>query len=641
MKFAKYAILGLMGAAALASCSDDFLDRKPMDFGDEDSYYNTENDLKVAANAFYEMFPKNNALWGGLYSEDNTSDSQAGASPSNLFYEGDKQTVKIENSEWKFVNQRGVNFFINSTEKKYSSIVGTKANIDHYLGEGYFFRAYDQFRLLRNFGDCPVLREMLPSDQEAITAKSKRTPRNQVAREILADLQDAAELMLDWHPEHGRVNAKVAHALRARVALYEATWEKYHAGTCFVPGNDKWPGKEYWPDFAWPLGTPEAEINFFLEEAIKSAAIAVEGHPLASDYLSMFNTPSDEPFGSDSEVLLARYYAIGVISHSCSRYLGTTGGGCGVTRAAVNSFLMKSGKPWYAAGSEYMGDQTSYEEFKNRDTRLTGSVRAAGSFINDYRDPETGKMVHDTIYHYVPLITNGGSEKSTTGYELNKWVNETKAQQGQTECTTSVPLFRSAEAMLNYIEAYYLRYGSLGGNCDKYWREIRKRAGVDDDYNATIAATDLGKENDLAVWSKGAEVDKTLYNIRRERRCELIAEGLRLDDLKRWRSLDKMKSYHIEGINLWDEVYKLYENGKGPKADVVSQATVSKYMRPYQVNASSKAYAGYNFPKPHYLEPIPISEFLLTGGFDKTPIYQNPGWPTRSDGIADYGYDCD
>ncbi len=640
MKFAKYAILGLMGAAALASCSDDFLDRKPMDFGDESSYYNTEGDLEVAANAFYEYLPKNNNLWGGLYTQDNTSDSQAGASPSSLFYQGDKQTVKIESSEWNFTKQRAINFFINSTEKKYASITGNKANIDHYLGEGYFFRAYDQFRLLRNFGDCPVLRDLLESDQDAVTAKSRRTPRNLVAREIIKDLDRAAELMLDWHPSAGRVNAKVAQALKARVALYEATWEKYHAGTCFVPGNDKWPGKSYWPDFAWPAGSAEAEIDFFLDEAIKAAEIAVDGHPLAKDYQAMFNSPSDQPFGADSEVLLARYYATGVLTHSCTRYL-VSGGGCGVTRAAVNSFLMVSGKPWYAAGSEYKGDKTSYEEFQNRDTRLTGSVRAAGSFINESRDPETGKLVRDTVYHYVPFITQSGNQKATTGYELKKWWSPDKAQDAQSECTTSVPLFRSGEAMLNYIEAYYLRHNTLGGKCDQYWRELRKRAGVDEDYNATIAATDLNKENDLAVWSKGLMVDATLYNIRRERRCELLAEGLRLDDLKRWRSLDKMVNYHVEGLNLWDEIYKLYENGKGPKADVVSQSPVSKYIRPYQINATSKAYAGYNFPKPHYLEPIPISEFLLTGGFDKSPLYQNPGWPQRNDGIADYSYDCD
>ncbi len=639
MKFAKYAILGLMGAA-LASCSDDFLEREPMDFGDESSYYNTENDLKVAANAFYEYLPKNNALWGGLYAEDNNSDSQAGSSPSSLFYEGDKQTVKIENSGWMFKNMRAINFFINSAEKKYSSIVGTKANIDHYLGEGYFFRAYDQFRLLRNYGDCPVLKEMLPDDQQVLTAKSHRTPRNLVAREIIKDLDRAAELMLDWHPETGRVNAKVAQALKARVALYEATWEKYHAGTCFVPGNDKWPGKGYWPDFAWPAGSAEAEINYFLDEAIKAAEEAVKGHPLADDYQAMFNTPSDQPFGSDSEVLLARYYSIGVLSHSCSKYLAG-GGGCGVTRAAVNTFLMESGKPWYAAGDEYHGDRNAFEELMNRDHRLTGSVRGAGSNIVDRQD-ETGKWYHDTIYYYAPYLLTGGVERATTGYELKKWYSPLVEQnKDQYNCTTSVPLFRSGEAMLNYIEAYYERHHNLGGNCDQYWRALRKRAGVDEDYNATIAATDLSKENDLAVWSKGVEVDKTLYNIRRERRCELLAEGLRLDDLKRWRSLDKMVNYHVEGINLWDEVYKMYENGKGPKPESVSQSTVSKYIRPYQVNVTSKAYAGYNFPKPHYLEPIPISEFLLTGGFDKSPIYQNPGWPQRHDGIADYSYDCD
>ncbi|MDU2329807.1 MAG: RagB/SusD family nutrient uptake outer membrane protein [Prevotella bivia] len=45
--------------------------------------------------------------------------------------------------------------------------------------------------------------------------------------------------------------------------------------------------------------------------------------------------------------------------------------------------------------------------------------------------------------------------------------------------------------------------------------------------------------------------DKTLYNIRRERRNELIGEGLRMDDLKRWRSLDQVKNYVIMGARYW------------------------------------------------------------------------------------------
>mgnify|MGYP000741959843 FL=1 len=50
-------------------------------------------------------------------------------------------------------------------------------------------------------------------------------------------------------------------------------------------------------------------------------------------------------------------------------------------------------------------------------------------------------------------------------------------------------------------------------------------------------------------------IDKTLYNIRRERCCEFIAEGMRKDDLLRWRSLDKMKNYQTEGFN-WQEYQK-------------------------------------------------------------------------------------
>lgn len=56
---------------------------------------------------------------------------------------------------------------------------------------------------------------------------------------------------------------------------------------------------------------------------------------------------------------------------------------------------------------------------------------------------------------------------------------------------------------------------------------------------------------------------------RRERRCELIAEGFRKMDIYRWRSLDRMKEYHIEGFNLWDEEYKSYVNASGQSLLVV------------------------------------------------------------------------
>ena len=70
--------------------------------------------------------------------------------------------------------------------------------------------------------------------------------------------------------------------------------------------------------------------------------------------------------------------------------------------------------------------------------------------------------------------------------------------------------------------------------------QLRERAGVSTDIDATIAATDLSKEKDFGVYSGTSMVDVTLYNIRRERMNELFSEGQRFADLIRWRSYDRM-----------------------------------------------------------------------------------------------------
>jgi starch-binding outer membrane protein, SusD/RagB family len=103
-----------------------------------------------------------------------------------------------------------------------------------------------------------------------------------------------------------------------------------------------------------------------------------------------------------------------------------------------------------------------------------------------------------------------------------------------------------------------------------------------------------------------------LYNIRRERRIEFAAEGLRLNDLKRWRALDMMQGYHVEGFDLWSENYQRYKTPSPiPVADVtlsvinliesgnnnanVSAKSESQYLRPYRINTNNIAYNGYNW----------------------------------------------
>lgn len=632
-----YYMAGVLACLNLASC--EFLDREPLDFGDENAYYKTAEDLKMAVNDFYEVLPKNEYLWGGVFATDNTSDNQIGSSPSDLFYEGNKRTVQQSSSEWKFTHLRGINYFINHSEEQIAKgeVTGTDEYINHYVGEGYFFRAWEHYRLLRNFGDAPIVTKMLPDDKNELAEATRRKPRNEVARAIIGDLDKAYTLMMQNAPETGRLCKDAALMLKARVALYEGTWERYHANTAFVPGNPKWVGAAMYPDFTFKAGSAEAEINWFLEQAIEAADLVASNRKLDNDYISMFN--SLVPFSNTDEVILARYYSYGVLSHSVSNYLIRTGAGTGYTRSLVNSFLMKDGTPIYKSSS-YKGDKQMKDEMTDRDPRLVSSVKIAERNIVTKTDPETGKLYNDTLGWYRPHLELSGNESSTTGYDMKKWQSDVAGQEYQGQGTSANPIFRAAEAYLIYIEAYYERYGSLGGKCDQYWQAIRQRAGVNANYQNTISQTELSQENDLAVYSKGVEVDRTLYNIRRERRCEFIAEGMRLDDLKRWRSLDNMRNYQPEGMNLWEEMYSMYDgiNLNG----VVSPQSVSNYIRPLQKSTTIVCYDGYNFPKPHYLEPIPIAEFLLAvDATGKCTLYQNPGWPTSSDGTADYGYDCD
>lgn len=634
-------LLGL----GMSSC-DDFLQRNPMDFGNDKAYLNTANDLRLYNNTFYKLFPLMESVkWGGVYSTDNNSDNQCNKSANNLFYKGDKKTPLQKDSEWKFEDLRDINYFINRIEAKVKegAISGSTEEINHYLGEAYFFRAYDYFRLLRNYGDVPILTEMMGDDYQILVDKSKRVPRNEVARFILSDLDKASSLMTEKALENGRLTKDAAVFMKARVALYEATWEKYHQGTCFVPGNDKWPGKTTYPNFAFAGGSIESEYNYFFDRAISAADSIASTHTLSNNYQTLFNNTTN--IEQENEVILARYYLKGVNGHSATYFLGKSGAGTGYTRALVESFLMSNGMPIYASTSDcqYKGDKTLMDAiFFNRDYRLKQSVKLGGFYICK-EDDEFGIVgIHkgDTLLNYKPQIWITGTQGNSTGYEVAKWIAPLADQYNSDSGTSSTPIFRAAEAYLIYLEAYFERHQDLGGNCDKYWRALRKRAGVNEDYNVTIAATKLEKENDLAVWSRGMLIDKRLYNIRRERRCEFIAEGMRLDDLKRWRALDKMINYQVEGMNLWDEMYKIYDDDQ-IKEGAVSQSGLSKYIRPLQISTTSVVYEnGYTFPKQHYLEPIPVSEFSLTGG-SQSPIYQNPGWPSKTAGTADYTYDCD
>ena len=157
--------------------------------------------------------------------------------------------------------------------------------------------------------------------------------------------------------------------------------------------------------------------------------------------------------------------------------------------------------------------------------------------VKNYNKDQAGNSVTNPVpvpWVKSTVISDQEQTRDITGYRSRKFYPYDDEQSKSDELlgTNACPIFRASEAYLNYIEACYEKNGTLDSKAQEYWKAIRRRAGVDEDYQKTIARTDLGREDDLGVYSGDRMVDATLYNIRRERRCEFIAEGMRWDDLK-------------------------------------------------------------------------------------------------------------
>lgn len=648
--------------AGIAFSCNDYLEREPLSDVSPEQFFSTESDLASYTIACYN-FPTH-AGWGaGTFLADNGTDNQAGVLASERWKKGEWRVPsantknsrgnEIDNeNEFSFVKIRNINYFLENAEPKVTAgkVKGSSVNINHYLGEAYFLRAYEYFKKLRNFGDFPIIKTVLSEDKQTLIEATRRRPRNEVARFILEDLDKAIGLLKPSPVENkNRISKEVAQLLRSRVALYEGTWLKYHKGTARVPGGAGWPGAtaSHLSGFSIDI---DSEINFFLTEAMASAKAVADAFNLTENnhVLSgkeVFNNPYFKMFGdinmaSYSDVLLWRgYNAAQNGGHRVMYYL-KLGAGTGYTRGFVDSFLTINGLPIYADPA-YQGDETLAKVKQNRDERLQLFMRAPGDYV--------ALTPVETVANY-PDFLIVSEQKSVTGYNIAKGLSANSNYLENSNLTeTGSIVYRLSEAYLNYIEASYEKNGSLDGTALNYWGKLRTRAGLPQDPNITIAATDLSKENDWAKYSAGVLIDPTLYNIRRERRCEFIAEGLRYDDLKRWRALDQVANYQIEGMNLWTAMHNesFYKNADGsskfktlpdPQPNM-SSPTLSVYVRPYQVvEASNVYYNGFTWTMAHYLAPIAYENFLLTStdaNASSSVIYQNPGWPLTANGIPE------
>lgn len=678
MKLVKGGTTLLCAGAIFTSCN--FLDREPLDQVSPDVYYKTADQLGgFTLNYYRTIFRNNSGWWAGAATFDDGTDNQASAEGNAKMFLQDQWKVPASGG-LDVNNIRNVNKFINETLAKYEAkaITGGEAMVKHYIGEAYLIRAMLYFDKLKTYGDFPIFLEEYNIDAD-LAALSKRMPRNEVARQILADLDKAIGYLQDNVSGNLRIGRNAALVLKSRVALYEGTFEKYHQGTGRVPGDANWPGKNK----EWNKGKnfdQQKEVSFFLEQAMAAAKEVSDKVGLKTENSHKINPPekgiyngwnryydmfASEDLSKFPEVLMWRQFNADInVTHLTSNKL-RTGSATGWTRGLVESFLMKNGLPIYATASGYQGDKSIDLAKTDRDERLQlfvfgeSDVLAAdqNSIDIENKDKAESEKVSIVKLSLPIIITNNTETKDITGYRQRKFYNyDPKTHLGQTFSDVSGQiLVRVEEAMLNYMEASYVKNNQLDATAEGYWTALRQRAGITAPVSTTIGATDMAYESninrasyDWGAYSAGKPVDATLYSIRRERRSELAGEGYRMDDLIRWSAMDQVKNYHIEGVNFWDEMYKhpsfVDANGNskiisdGGDKSTMSAKELSKYLHPYQMNKKYNLYNGYTFYQAHYLSPFSVEEMLLCspdGTVENTYLYQNIYWPTTANGQAE------
>jgi hypothetical protein len=568
------------------SCSEDFLERYPLDELSPQEYFRTANDLKLYANSFYTLLPSHSGYGGGTFWAEQNSDNMVPAVPDKRL--SGIRTIPSTGGGWDWSTIREANYFLDHCYENLEDTLNGKT----YIAEVKFFKAFLYFDKLKTFGDVPWFNRALTTDSPELFAP--RDSRKVVTDSIIACLDFAIANLNDISAtEPFRINKETAILLKARVCLYEGTWEKYHQGTPFgVAGED---GSEY-----LQMAAETADRLMQME------TLSLYQGPQGEEYWSLFNQLD---YTGNPEVLLWKKYDIGLeITHYLGQYLPNAGGDIGITKTFADSYLCNDGLP-ISVSPLFLGYDSLSLEAQNRDPRFAQTIFLPGDLRSINRPENTPDLVFDK-----PPLDQVGQWRATTGYCLYKGVNTEYSQQEAAGWMGSI-IFRYAEALLIYAESV-AELGTISqDDIDKTVNRLRDRVGM--------IHLDLNNITNDPDWDF-PNLTPIINEIRRERRIELAFEDVRWDDVARWRAHNLIVNKRLKGVkyigsNLEDTYFAI--DGSGDPSLIIGEnlfVDENGLVDPYQKYLPS----GFNFnPARDYLSPIPSDEITLNSN-----LVQNPGW---------------
>ena len=587
MKIKNILFVSLFAGAVLSSC--DYTDLSPIDSITDKTYWTTTNDLKLYANGLYGLLASPTATG------DNTSDNFVPKDYSGyLFNEYTVPASASSSNGWYWNDIRSCNYFL----QRYQTVEGSEAEINKYVAEIRFMRGLLYYSKIKQFGDVPWYdKDLQTSDTEELY--KARDSRDFVLGKVIEDF----EFAIQWLPEKsdsekGRLNKDAARTQLARICLYFGTYMKYHNET----PTTEWTSQTLLQKAVSLTETMMNSGNYDIVKASDAGAatVAYEGYPLY--YANLF---VQEDLSDCKEGILCRFYEEGVLTHEVGRQVGENG--TGLSKDFIESFLMKDGTPIYNTNSGYKGDENQEAEISGRDPRLY-------QLIDNQHKPyrvQNGKPSQNPV-------ADCSASKSVTGYPCTKYHSANTKQAEARNTYYDWFVYRYAEVLLINAEAH-AELGDISQSIlDKTINKLRDRV--------EMAHLTMNPVADAAPVNYGYQLSNLLYEIRRERRIELVAENHRLDDLKRWNAMKLMENPKtMFGLKITPTVEKEYEAVNvtfgGDKGRPVIEYQGAIYLSQYPSKAIDDAGRKWSNDDRRWLYPLPTNELVLNPN-----LVQNPNW---------------
>ena len=583
----------VVASALLFSGCESFLDRPPLGaIGDTKSFWNNELDVRTYSMQFYaSRFNGFGDTNGGGWFFDNRSlcdDFSAGVLP--LFQ---PQTAGAENDSWstKFNQIRADNVFVN---RMMEANMGDAATTNHWLGVARFWRAVDYSSFVLEFGKVPYYDQVLIETSPEIY--KPRDPITFVMDKVLEDFNfSKANVLAVKGTKRQEVNKWVVEGIMARQLLLVGTTIKYNPSSS---------------------DADKVRAGVYIQAAKDAAKDLMDngGFTLSADYQLLCSSPD---LTSNNEVILFRAYSETVtplIQHTIMFSNLPSTNQTGGTKDLLDSYLKTDGTV-YTPGTT---DQSAKKYFASRDPRLAKTFKT------------------DTFYIAGKTAQNVGS--SSTGFKTWKFLdvpNQAAVTAQNQQNVTDAPVLRLGEVMLSYIEACVelqdLNLYTVNDNDLEI--TINKLRGYNGGGRNFGTGVPLLPKLTLATIpndpNRDSDVSALKWEIRRERRTELVFEGFRLLDLKRWRKIDYMNTTLHPKTNLGAWLVKDMTNSINKTLQVANldgsviagpNVAGTGYLQP-AVQPRGSA----NINDKYYLNYIPTQEIkrFQDAGFT---LDQNPGW---------------